>query len=89
MIKTILYTKNPVEVYSFPQVVIWAEDNNCYYRCLVNENSPLFNAKEGTCITTTKGNELWVIETSFRKDAFPFAKFSSITTPVKIEQITF
>lgn len=89
MIKTILYTKNPEETYSIPEVVAWAEENNVYYRCLVNEDSPLYNVKEGTHILTTKGNDLYVLEVSYREDAFDFAKFSSITTPVLIEDITF
>lgn len=90
MIKTILYTKNPpVECCSIQDIVAYAEENNVYYRCLINEHSPIYNVKEGTHILTTKGNDLYVLETSFREDAFDFAKYSSITTPVVIEDLTF
>lgn len=89
MVKTILYTKNPINSSSIQSIVNYAEENNAYYRCLVNEENPLYNVKEGTHILTTKGNDLYVLETSFREDAFDFAKYSSITTPVLIEQINF
>ena len=89
MVKTILYTKNPVNSSSIQSIVNYAEENNVYYRCLVNEESPLYDVKEGTHILTTKGNDLYVLETSFREDAFDFAKYSSITTPVLIEHVNF
>lgn len=89
MVKTILYTKNPVNSYSTESIVKYAEENNVYYRCLVNEESPLYNVKEGTHILTTKGNDLYVLETSFREDAFDFAKYSSITTPVLVDHVNF
>ena len=85
MLKTILYTKNPENVDSFDDVVKFAEEENVYFRCLANEENDLYDVKPGTHIITTKGNDLFVLETSFRDNAFDFAKFSSITTPVLIE----
>lgn len=87
MIKQILYTKNPKNAYSFAEVVKFAESNNIYYTCMVNDESVLYDVEPGTHILTTKGNDLYVIETSFRADAFNFAKPSSITEPVEIDSV--
>ena len=83
MIKSILYTKNPPFDMSLEQKAKWAEENECYYTCLLSEKSPLFNVEPGTHILTTKGNDLYVLEVSFRRDAFDFAKISSITEVVE------
>lgn len=85
MVKTILFTKNPVISNSFEDVVNFAEDTNTYYKCLVNSDSRLYNVQPGTHILTTKGNNLFVIEVSMRENVFDFAKFTSITTPVVVE----
>lgn len=85
MVKTILYTKNPSDVSSIESIVSFAEENEVYFKCLVDDTNPLYRVKEGSHILTTKGNDLYVLETSLREEAFPFAKFSSITTPVSID----
>lgn len=85
MIKQILYTKNPNCVNTIEAITKYAEVNNEYYTCMVNEESYLWNAKPGSHILTTKGNDLYILETSMRYNAFDFAKPSSITEPVIIE----
>lgn len=85
MIKSILYTKNPPFDMSFEEITRWAEENNCYYTCLLSEHSPIYGVKPGSHILTTKNNDLYVLETSFRRNAFDFAKSSSITTIVEMD----
>lgn len=87
MIKQILYTKNPKNAYNLNEITEFAESNNVYYTCMVNDDSDLFDVEPGTHILTTKGNDLYVLETSFRANAFSFAKPSSITEPVEIDSI--
>lgn len=86
MIKSILYTKSSEVFDSFEEVVEFAEASNIYFTCLVNETSPLYDLEPGMHIVTTKGNDLYVLEVSPRRNAFDFAKSSSITEPVLIEQ---
>lgn len=87
MVKSILFTKNPMNAESFEDVVAYAEENNCYYTCLVCEGMDLYDVLPGVHILTTKNNDLYILETSYRRNAFDFAKTSSITTPVLIEKL--
>lgn len=86
MVKSILYTKNPENTTSFEEVAAEAQANNNYYYCLTSEENWLNDLEPGTHILTTKNNHLYILETSYRTDAYSFAKASSITEPVMIEQ---
>lgn len=86
MIKSILYTKSSDTFEDFDELNEFAEAAHAYYTCLVSETSDLYDVTPGTKILTTKGNTLYVLETSFRRNAFDFAKPSSITEVVEMNQ---
>lgn len=82
MIKTILFTTNPDFVpATFEEVVDFAENNNKYLTCLAKEGTELFNLEEGACVTTSKYNHVYILETGGH---YPYAKKSNIVQIVKV-----
>lgn len=79
MVKSILFTKNP-KMGTLTEVAEWAEDNQVYFTCLVDEDNKW---EPGTVLLTTKNNTLVVLEASYRQNAFPEAKTTSITKVVE------
>lgn len=85
MVTSILYTKSNEQFNSIEEVAEFAETNDIYFTCLAGDDSQLAGVVPGDRILTTKGNTLYVLETSFRRNAYPFAKPSSITEIVELE----
>ena len=84
MVKSILYTSNPDFVpVSLDQVERFANETGKYYTCYANEGTQVGDLKRGAHVVTTKGNNVYVLETADNTE-FNFAKKCNITGIVSI-----
>lgn len=61
-VKTIVYTSNPDFVpNSLESIRTFANRNDKFYTCYVNDDDPLANVEPGAHIVTTKGNNVYVL----------------------------
>lgn len=86
MEKTILYTSNPNFVpTNLGQLINFADNNNKYYVCYVNNTSKLYNVEEGAHIVTTKGNNVYILQVTDGIEEHDFAKKTNITGILSID----